>query len=552
MKSITSKLPMNNKQLMYDLYCRKSQEDEDKQVLSLEAQEKECKEFASKNGVKIRKIWHESYSAKAPGRKLFNEMMQDLADGKIQGILAWHPDRLSRNSVDGGLIIYNLDQEMLKDLVFPTYHFENTPQGKWMLNIQFGQSKYYVDQLSVNVKRGNRLKLDKGWRPNMAPAGYLNDKINKTIVEDPERFPILQRAFREILDGKLTVLEALDKINNEWNYLSPKRKRSGGLPLSRSSLYSLLTNPFYCGIIKYNDQEYPGKHPKMISEDEFDKLQVLLGRNGKPRKQVHDFALTGVIRCGECGSMITAEKKFKFIKSTKEVVSYTYYRCTKKNRNVKCQQSYIRDEKIEQQIDSWLEKISIPEEFKDWALKYLDYVNDQEAKTEEISYKSINDQIEGTRKEMRNLTQLRIREQIDDELFDEEKKRIQKELKRLNELLMETNRRADEWIEFAEETFNFAYYAQVNFACGDPALKRYVFSKLGSNFILNNKILSLDLDKRYFGFTPEYLEETKRLEPDEKRLSTLQKEGLAPSDPNWLSSLDSNQNKRIQSPLSYR
>ena len=68
---------MNNKQTLYDPYCRKSQEDEDKQVLSLEAQEKECKEFAAKNGVKIRKIWHESYSAKAPGRKLFNEMMQD-------------------------------------------------------------------------------------------------------------------------------------------------------------------------------------------------------------------------------------------------------------------------------------------------------------------------------------------------------------------------------------------------------------------------------------------------------------------------------------------
>jgi len=182
---------MQNSQNLYDIYCRKSQEDEDRQVLSLEAQEKECREYAAKNGIKIRKLLLESFSAKSPGRKQFSTMMQDIADGKIQGILAWHPDRLSRNSVDGGLIIYYLDQGCLKDLVFPTYHFENNPQGKWMLNIQFGQSKYYIDSLSVNVKRGNRLKLEKGWRPNMAPAGYLNNKEDKTIIADPIRFLML-------------------------------------------------------------------------------------------------------------------------------------------------------------------------------------------------------------------------------------------------------------------------------------------------------------------------------------------------------------------------
>ena len=73
--------------------------------------------------------------------------------------------RLARNSIDGGQIIYLLDRGSLKDLKFATQSFENNPQGKFMLSITFGYSKYYVDALSENVKRGNRAKVERGWRP---------------------------------------------------------------------------------------------------------------------------------------------------------------------------------------------------------------------------------------------------------------------------------------------------------------------------------------------------------------------------------------------------
>ena len=272
----------------------------------------------------------------------------------------------------------------------------------------------------------------------------------------------------------------------------------------------------------------------MLTEEEFDKLQVVLGKKGKPRQQIHSFPLTGIVRCGECGSMITAETKTKYYPKTKNTVTYTYYRCTKKNKAVKCHQSYIRDEKLEQQIDAYLERITIPEEFKNWGLKYLDFVNEHEAKTEALSYKNIHQQVEDTRAEMRNLTRLRIREQIDDDLFEEEKKRIQKEIARLEELLTETNRQADEWVELMEETFNFAYYARMHFEHGDLQTKRYIFSKLGSNFLLKDKFLALQLKDEYFAFTPEYRNQIKPLELDEKRFVMLQKNNLVPTDLTWL------------------
>ncbi|PIQ92950.1 MAG: hypothetical protein COV69_00505, partial [Parcubacteria group bacterium CG11_big_fil_rev_8_21_14_0_20_39_14] len=130
------------------LYARKSTDTEERQIRSIDDQIAELKELAKKENLEITKIFIEKQTAKEPGRPIFNEMLSRIEKGEAEGILAWHPDRLARNSVDGGKIIWLLDIEKLKELKFPTFWFENTPQGKFMLQIAFGQSKYYVDNLS--------------------------------------------------------------------------------------------------------------------------------------------------------------------------------------------------------------------------------------------------------------------------------------------------------------------------------------------------------------------------------------------------------------------
>ena len=180
----------------YFLYARKSEESEERQILSIEAQLAELRAFAAKEHIHIKEVFIEAMTAKKPGRPKFNEMISRIEKGEAQGIIAWHPDRLARNSVDGGRIIYLLDTGHIKALKFPTFWFENTPQGKFMMNISFGQSKYYVDNLSENVKRGNRQKLRNGWLPHQAPIGYLNDKITRTIVVDPVASPLVIKLFK--------------------------------------------------------------------------------------------------------------------------------------------------------------------------------------------------------------------------------------------------------------------------------------------------------------------------------------------------------------------
>ncbi len=125
--------------LKYIAYCRKSTDEPDRQILSIEAQVAELEEFAAKENLKIVSIVIESKTAKEPGREKFAQVLEMIESGEAAGIISWHPDRLARNSVDGGKIIYLLDTGKLLDLKFPSFWFENTPQGKFMLNIPLYQ-----------------------------------------------------------------------------------------------------------------------------------------------------------------------------------------------------------------------------------------------------------------------------------------------------------------------------------------------------------------------------------------------------------------------------
>lgn len=211
-------------QQKFFLYARKSTDVEDKQVLSIEAQLAELRAYARNEGLEVVLEFIEKQSAKIPGRSVFNDLVSRIEAGEASGILAWHPDRLARNSVDGGKIIYLLDCGQLVSLKFPSFWFENTSQGKFMLSIAFGQSKYYIDNLSENTKRGLRQKVRRGEYPGPAPVGYINDVRSKTIAVDKHKSVAVKSAFELYTKNESRLTDIADFLANKGI------KTSGGLP----------------------------------------------------------------------------------------------------------------------------------------------------------------------------------------------------------------------------------------------------------------------------------------------------------------------------------
>ncbi len=491
--------------MKYFLYARKSTEDEEKQVLSLDTQIEKAHEIFP--DLELIELSPESASAFTPyNRPIFEDMLKRIDAGEAHGIVAWHPDRLSRNELDAAAITYRVRTGKIRDLKFGSYTFDNSPEGMMMLQMTMSQSQYSSAKLSKDVKRGNEKKIRLGWKPGWAPTGYLNtpdrDKGSKIIIIDPERFSIVRKMWDLMLTGNYSVPEILDIAEFDWGFTLRKTRKTGGGPISRTGLYGIFTNPFYAKQIRYLGELHPGSHPAMITLAEYDRVQTLLGRKGRPRPKKHDITYRGPITCGECGSGITAEIKTKFIKSTGETRNYTYYHCTHKKP---CsQKGSITEQELEQQIDTYLAGITILPEFRDWALEVLRDNTDQEIEDRTKIHENQTKSLLATQKQLDILTKMRLRDLITDDEYIEQREALAGEISRLKELLRDTEERAEKWLELTEKTFDFATYARQNFQTGEPEAKRDIFTALGTSFILKDKKLSIETNPWFTPIQREY------------------------------------------------
>ena len=194
--------------LRYILYARKSSEDAERQSLSIPAQERKLREMFP--GIKIVAVLEESRSAFEPGRPVFAEVMNRIHSGKADGILSWHPDRLSRNEVDAATITYAIRRTVIKDLKFGSYHFNNSPDGIMMLQSMMSQSQYYSAKLSVDVRRGNEQQRKNGWLTYRPMPGYLNARNPNNpdqgiIVADEDRYALIRKMWDMLLSGAYSV-----------------------------------------------------------------------------------------------------------------------------------------------------------------------------------------------------------------------------------------------------------------------------------------------------------------------------------------------------------
>ncbi len=481
-----------NQATRYLIYVRKSTESEDRQVLSIDSQIKELKDWARKSNLQIAEIISESKSAKAPGRPGFNSLMQRIHKGKANGILCWKLDRLARNPVDGGNLIWAVEEGKIQEIATPQRSFTNTGNDKFWMQLEFGMAKKYVDDLSDNVKRGNRAKLEQGWLPGLAPLGYLNDRATGTIIKDPDRFPLVRKLWKLVASGAYSPSQVLKIANEQWGLRTRQTRRLGNKPIVSSAFYKILHNPFYYGVIQRNGELFQGAHQPMISKEEYDKVQRLLGRPDRPRPKTHQFAFTGLIRCGQCGAAITAEEHFK-----PSGRRYVYYRCTRRKRNISCGQKPISLPELESQIMTWLDKVTISDRFKDWALKRLEKLREEETNIQSKAYLSFKKRLTRCQNQLDNLIGLRLRDLLTDQEYLAQKRKSQEEEIDLQAKIQSFERRGKSWFELSKKTFLLANQAKFQFTKGNLEKKREILSSIGLNPQLKDRILLIQLKKPF-------------------------------------------------------
>jgi site-specific DNA recombinase len=474
---------MNNKQ-KYFIYARKSSESDEKQVQSIDDQVLIMGGIARNHSLKIVDTITESKSAKEPhGRPEFEKMMERIKKGEAQGLLVWKIDRLSRNPIDSATIQWLLQKEIIASIRTPDREYR-PEDNALLLSVESSMANQYIRDLSKNVKRGLKSKLDKGWMPCTAPLGYLNTKTEirgeNYIVKDPDRFPLMRRAWDLMLSGNYLAAEIRDKMNNEWGLRTRSWKKRGCRPISRSTIYRIFTNAFYAGLIPYKGLYIQGKHEPMITLEEFDRVQLMLGREGNQRPRRYEYAYTGKIICCECGGLVSATYKEKLLRSSGKLGKYILYYCICARKYPgKCAQAYYTNANlIDQCIEEKIDSLAIMAEFKDWALEVIRDLNTDEiverTKIYENQQKAVND----LQKQIDNLTQLRLKELVEDDEYTKERTRLKNELTVMRTKIKDTEERADSWVELTEKTFEFAYYAHKAFLFGDVETKREILSTI--------------------------------------------------------------------------
>ncbi len=483
------------------MYRRKSSDAEDRQMYSTEDQLTELEKLKEYKEVGIVKDFDEAKSAKQPGRPLFDTMIKLIESGQIDAIMCWKLNRLARNPIDGGRIQWLLQQGIIKAIITPGKTYLPT-DNVLAIAVELGMATQFLLDLSKDVKRGMRSKVSKGWMPWRAPLGYINDKLgekgNKKIYADSERFILVRKLWDLLLTGKYSVPQ-ITRIANEELGLRNKR----GQKLTLGAVYKMFKNIFYTGDYYMKGVLEHGSHQSMINVEEYDLAQKILGRKGAPRPKTKRLPFNGLIRCGECESMITCEEKYKLNKTTGNRRKYIYHHCTKKKVGVPCSQGSIRYELMIEQISNILDSISIPEDFLKWAIAVLKEQNEIEDYNIKKAAENHGRNVNQLTASISNLLNLYIspanadRSLLSDEEYKSQKNSLMQEKARIEQEMKNISSSVDNWMELTEKTFNFATYARVWFEQGDFETKTDILRSLGQNLVLKDGKLHIELNKPY-------------------------------------------------------
>jgi site-specific DNA recombinase len=500
----------------YIQYARRSSDEHShKQLQSIQGQEADLVRLVSDLSLNVVEKLEESRTAKMPGRPVFERMIDQIKHGKADAILCWHIDRLSRNELDSGTIRWLLRQGVIKEI--RTSHKVYLPgDSAYITAIESAQSEQYSIDLRVRVVRGMKQKCGKGEIPFRVPQGYLNDRLNRTTTVDPDRFPLIRKAFETIAGGTKSVAEVHRLLHDDWGY---RKKSYGNSPthvLSLNAFHNLLSNTFYVGYFTWQGQIYRHDLAKAVSLADFEKIQKILKSRSRwkskttklwkkdkrsfPDAKTPDvktiegtseeqtslspqrlhFPYRGLILCMTCGFPVTAV----FSKG------HIYYHCS--NRLKTCTKKGVRQEEVDRHLSRLLDEISISPRFEQVALDTLNAAQEDKERDGETILQQREKAVADLKRQKEALLSLYLQGHLSEEEYAGKKKELsEREAQMIT--VQDSDEDSEETKKELEKAVRLAVHGKSLFLRGDAATRRSLALELSEEMTLNNGAFAMRL-----------------------------------------------------------
>lgn len=428
-------------------------------------------------------------------RQKFTEIVNKISNYPDFCIVVFDKiDRFSRDaSTEVVMVLKRLVRQGQIEIHFPsdnlTYHKNSPASDKTRLGMGLVMGEYYSMAISDNVKRKIQQKLHDGEFPGKAPIGYKNvatlddlgSIVSKNIVPDPARRQYIEKAFQLRLEG-MSFRSIAKTLKEDGLRANTKQK---GI-VSQSQMETMLKNPFYHGVMKYDGGLHHHKYEPIISKQLFDRVQAIndvrnLERNKTLTKQQYTFQ--GILKCATCGCSYSS-----YVKKGR-----VYMRCTRSKEGVVCNQPPTSEEHLLPQVTEALERLAISERAISQVLDILKKGHDDIQLYYQNAINETRGKVKTLDKKMGILYDDRLEGRITTSEYDKYIEKYKKDKELLEADLIKYTNDDKSFVVTAEHLLKLAQNAKSVFESSQPAQKNKILRTLLANCKINQKRLQLNL-----------------------------------------------------------
>ena len=306
-------------------------------------------------------------------RPVFQEMLARVkAEQDVDYIIVYHFNRIFRNSIDAAITKKELTKYGVR-VVSTVLDMGETPESAMVESIIHAVDQYQSQASGADIRYKMSQKVKNGGTVSQAKLGYRNIREPKpeggeirTIAVDQERAPLITQAFELYATGQYTGKQLLDHLTAA-GLTTRGTRRTSPQPVSLSQLYTILSDRYYLGLVEYQGEEYPGRHPQLVTPELFDRVQRVLALHGGggTRARQHHHWLKGLIWCARCG------KRLIVTPGRGNGGTYFYFLCRGRQART-CDQPYLKVHDVEQAVEQHYATVRLSDRFRADVRRQLD------------------------------------------------------------------------------------------------------------------------------------------------------------------------------------